>query len=112
MHNNIMVVGSRDRPPMLATRRYAQWLQQGESLNKQDVKTSLFWEFGRFTLRDGDSIESYYSRNANSLTLVAAAQQYPDPCYQAPKSHKSYAPPSKQSSSLDLMQLPDTKAKR
>ncbi|GJU06877.1 hypothetical protein Tco_1123307 [Tanacetum coccineum] len=29
-------------------------LQQGESLNKQDVKTSLFWEFGRFTSRDGE----------------------------------------------------------
>ncbi|GJX79101.1 retrovirus-related pol polyprotein from transposon TNT 1-94 [Tanacetum coccineum] len=25
MHNNIMAAGSRDRPPMLATRRYAQW---------------------------------------------------------------------------------------
>ncbi|GJS86666.1 hypothetical protein Tco_0769302 [Tanacetum coccineum] len=25
MHNNIMAVGSRDRPPMLATGRYAQW---------------------------------------------------------------------------------------
>ncbi|GJV25526.1 hypothetical protein Tco_1378221 [Tanacetum coccineum] len=37
-------------------------LQQGESLNKQDIKTSLFWEFGRFTSRDGVSIESYYSR--------------------------------------------------
>ncbi|GKF00024.1 hypothetical protein Tco_0023374, partial [Tanacetum coccineum] len=37
-------------------------LQQGESLNKQDVKTSLYWEFGRFTSRDGESIESYYSR--------------------------------------------------
>nr|GEV57129.1 Gag-Pol polyprotein [Tanacetum cinerariifolium] len=37
-------------------------LQHGESLNKQDVKTSLFWEFGRFTSRDGESIESYYSR--------------------------------------------------
>ncbi|GJZ00942.1 hypothetical protein Tco_0518903 [Tanacetum coccineum] len=43
-------------------------LQQGESLNKQDVKTSLFWEFSRFTSRDGYT-----------------------------KSHKSYAPPSKQS---------------
>ncbi|GJV09113.1 hypothetical protein Tco_1346769 [Tanacetum coccineum] len=163
MHNNIMATGSRDRPPMLATGRYAQWqsrfmryvdtkpnndalrkcilqgpyklptviipsqpaiddtpaieeqtvletfsnitpenkahydaekeaihliltgigddiyltvdacktthemwiaikkLQQGESLNKQDVKTSLFWEFGRFTSKDGESIESYYS---------------------------------------------------
>ncbi|GJV84400.1 hypothetical protein Tco_1524298 [Tanacetum coccineum] len=37
--------------------------------------------------------------NANPLALVAAAQQYPDPYYQAPKPHKSYAPTSKQSSS-------------
>ncbi|GJY18091.1 hypothetical protein Tco_0389582 [Tanacetum coccineum] len=237
MHNNIMAAGSRDRPPMLAMRRYAQWqssflryidtrpngdalrkcilegpyqlttvtipaipatenspavpeqtavetlltmspenkthyesekeaihllltgigdeiyltvdacktahdmwiaikrLQQGESLNIQNVKTNLFWEFGKFTSHDGESMESYYSKfykmmnemirnnltvatmqvnyqkevnriraeriakNANPLALVAAAQQYPDPYYQAPKSHKSYAPPSKQSSS-------------
>ncbi|GKF76835.1 hypothetical protein Tco_0229305 [Tanacetum coccineum] len=125
MHNNIMAAGSRDRPPMLATGRYAQWksrflryidtrpngdalrkcileehyqsekeaihllltrirdeiystvdacktthniwiaierLQQGESLNIQDVKTNLFWEFGKFTSHDGESMESYYSR--------------------------------------------------
>ncbi|GJY68404.1 hypothetical protein Tco_0471386 [Tanacetum coccineum] len=37
-------------------------LQQGESNNKQDLKTKLFWEFGKFTSRDGESIESYYSR--------------------------------------------------
>ncbi|GJT84994.1 retrovirus-related pol polyprotein from transposon TNT 1-94 [Tanacetum coccineum] len=148
-------------------------LQQGESLNKQDVKTSLPWEFGRFTSLDGESIESYYTRfykmmnemvinqlevatmqvnvqflqqlqlewlqfmtvvkqtvglykesyhklfdilkqyqkevneiraekiarNENPLALVAAAQQYPYTYYQAPKAHKSYAPPSKQSSS-------------
>ncbi|GJX75933.1 hypothetical protein Tco_0322744, partial [Tanacetum coccineum] len=130
MHNNIMVAGSRDRPPMLATGRYAQWqsrflryidtrpngdalrkcilevetilnrspenkahfesekeaihllltgirdeiystvdacktahemwiaierLQQGKSLNIQDVKTNLFWEFGKFTSHDGES---------------------------------------------------------
>ncbi|GKA35146.1 hypothetical protein Tco_0721637 [Tanacetum coccineum] len=89
MHNNIMVVGLKDQPPMLATERYAQWrsrflryidtknngealrkcileanerLQQGKSLNIQDVTTNLFWEFGKFTSRDGESIESYYSR--------------------------------------------------
>nr|GEV31163.1 hypothetical protein [Tanacetum cinerariifolium] len=28
MHNNIMAVGSRDRPPMLATGRYPQWRSQ------------------------------------------------------------------------------------
>ncbi|GJW23283.1 hypothetical protein Tco_0033905 [Tanacetum coccineum] len=37
-------------------------LQQGESLNVQDVKTNLFWEFGKFTSRDGETMESYYSR--------------------------------------------------
>nr|GEZ66356.1 hypothetical protein [Tanacetum cinerariifolium] len=37
-------------------------LQQGESLNIQDVKTNLFWEFRKFTLNDGESMESYYTR--------------------------------------------------
>ncbi|GJS66591.1 retrovirus-related pol polyprotein from transposon TNT 1-94 [Tanacetum coccineum] len=37
-------------------------LQQGESINKQDVKAKLFWEFSKFTLRDKESIESYYTR--------------------------------------------------
>ncbi|GKB04351.1 hypothetical protein Tco_0832494 [Tanacetum coccineum] len=37
-------------------------LQQGESLNVQDVKTNLFWEFGKFTSRDRESMESYYLR--------------------------------------------------
>nr|GFA40462.1 hypothetical protein [Tanacetum cinerariifolium] len=110
MHNNIMAVGLRDRPPMLATGRYPQWqsrflryidtrpneketiyliltgigdeiystvdacqttqemweaikmLQQGESLNIQDVKTNLFLEFGKFTSHDGETMESYYTR--------------------------------------------------
>ncbi|GJW37138.1 retrovirus-related pol polyprotein from transposon TNT 1-94 [Tanacetum coccineum] len=37
-------------------------LQQGESLNIQDVKTNLLWEFGQFTSHDGETIESYYTR--------------------------------------------------
>ncbi|GJY31511.1 retrovirus-related pol polyprotein from transposon TNT 1-94 [Tanacetum coccineum] len=148
-------------------------LQQGESLNVQDVKTNLFWEFGKFTSRDGESMESYYSRfyklmneltrnnlqvttmqvnvqflqqlqpewsrfvtvvkqskeidtisyhklfdilkqyqnevndirserlakSANPLALVAAAQPYSDHYYQAPKSQRSNAQASKQSSS-------------
>nr|GFC57367.1 hypothetical protein [Tanacetum cinerariifolium] len=36
-------------------------LQQGESLNIQDVKTNLFCEFGKFTSNDGEAIESYYT---------------------------------------------------
>ncbi|GKA71468.1 putative reverse transcriptase domain-containing protein, partial [Tanacetum coccineum] len=58
-------------------------LQQGESLNIQDVKTNLFWEFGKFTSRDGESMESYYSRYyklMNELTRnnlqVRTMQQY------------------------------------
>nr|GEZ31301.1 hypothetical protein [Tanacetum cinerariifolium] len=37
-------------------------LQQGESLNIQDVKTNLFWEFGKFTSHDGETMKSYYTR--------------------------------------------------
>nr|GEY44946.1 retrovirus-related Pol polyprotein from transposon TNT 1-94 [Tanacetum cinerariifolium] len=37
-------------------------LQQGESLTIQDIKTKLFWEFGKFTSHDGESMESYYFR--------------------------------------------------
>nr|GEZ51340.1 hypothetical protein [Tanacetum cinerariifolium]GEZ51354.1 hypothetical protein [Tanacetum cinerariifolium]GEZ51361.1 hypothetical protein [Tanacetum cinerariifolium] len=132
MHNNIIAAGSRDSPPMLATRRYPgpykpttvlvqavaatddspailehtivetpmnmspenkvhfqaekevihliltgigdeiyltvdacqtaqeMWeaierLQQSESLNIQDVKTNIFWEFGKFTSHDGET---------------------------------------------------------
>nr|GEZ31779.1 hypothetical protein [Tanacetum cinerariifolium] len=37
-------------------------LQQGESLNIQDVKTNLFWVFSKFTSHDGETMESYYTR--------------------------------------------------
>nr|GEW95479.1 protein decreased size exclusion limit 1 isoform X1 [Tanacetum cinerariifolium] len=37
-------------------------LQQGDSLNIQDMKTNLFWEFKKFTSHDGETIESYYTR--------------------------------------------------
>ncbi|GJT52010.1 gag-pol polyprotein [Tanacetum coccineum] len=58
-------------------------LQQGESLNVQDVKTNLFCEVGKFTSRDGESMESYYLRFyklMNELTRnnlqVTTMQQY------------------------------------
>ncbi|GKB81194.1 hypothetical protein Tco_0948089 [Tanacetum coccineum] len=38
------------------------------------------------------------AKNANPLALVVTAQQYLDPYYQTPKSHKSFSPPSKQAS--------------
>nr|GEV95693.1 hypothetical protein [Tanacetum cinerariifolium] len=37
-------------------------LKQGESINFQDLETNLYWEFRKFTSRDGESLESYYSR--------------------------------------------------
>ncbi|GKB05736.1 retrovirus-related pol polyprotein from transposon TNT 1-94 [Tanacetum coccineum] len=37
-------------------------LKQCESINVQNLETNLYWEFGKFTSRDGESLESYYSR--------------------------------------------------
>nr|GEZ85295.1 hypothetical protein [Tanacetum cinerariifolium] len=37
-------------------------LQQGDALNIQDVKTNLFWEFGKFTSHEGKTMKSYYTR--------------------------------------------------
>ncbi|GJR96880.1 hypothetical protein Tco_0269054 [Tanacetum coccineum] len=72
LHNAIMEAGSKDRPPMLAPvdacpNACEMWkaierLKQGESINVQDLETNLYWEFGKFTSRDGESLESYYSR--------------------------------------------------
>ncbi|GKA14697.1 hypothetical protein Tco_0694343 [Tanacetum coccineum] len=35
-------------------------LKLGESINVHDLETNLFWEFGKFTSRDGEALESYY----------------------------------------------------
>nr|GEW24197.1 ribonuclease H [Tanacetum cinerariifolium] len=37
-------------------------LKHGESINIQDLETNLYWEFRKFTSRDDESLESYYSR--------------------------------------------------
>nr|GEV36893.1 hypothetical protein [Tanacetum cinerariifolium] len=37
-------------------------LKQDESINVQDLETNLYWEFRKFTSRDGESLESYYSK--------------------------------------------------
>ncbi|GKF74094.1 hypothetical protein Tco_0220426 [Tanacetum coccineum] len=31
-------------------------LKQGESINVQDLETNLYWEFRKFTSRDGESV--------------------------------------------------------
>nr|GEV64946.1 hypothetical protein [Tanacetum cinerariifolium] len=64
-------------------------LQQGESINKQDVKTKLLWEFGKSTLRDGESIESYYSRFYKMMNEMIWNKLKVD-TIQAPKPHKTH----------------------
>ncbi|GKA21642.1 hypothetical protein Tco_0701631 [Tanacetum coccineum] len=162
MHNNIMAAGSRDRPPMLATGRYAQWQSRflrpnGDALRKcilegpytpstviilivpatdnspavperttlmkcgklskgyNKVNPSTFkmsrqtyfgsLENSPLTMKKqwshitqvNELRAERIAKNANPLALVATDQPYQDPYYQAPKSHKSYAPTSKAS---------------
>nr|GEW18461.1 hypothetical protein [Tanacetum cinerariifolium] len=87
LHNAIIEDGGKDRPPMLAPgidndiystvdacpNACEMWkaierLKQGESINVQDLKTNLYWEFGKFTSQDGESLESYYSRSQQAAT--------------------------------------------
>nr|GEV35220.1 integrase, catalytic region, zinc finger, CCHC-type, peptidase aspartic, catalytic [Tanacetum cinerariifolium] len=54
-------------------------LKQGESINVQDLETNLYWEFRKFTSRDGESLESYYSRgtgydNQRIVNVVGAME--------------------------------------
>ncbi|GJX03827.1 retrovirus-related pol polyprotein from transposon TNT 1-94 [Tanacetum coccineum] len=71
-------------------------LQQGESLNVQDVKTNLFWAFGKFYFSGGRINEQYQNevndiraeriaKSANPLALLVIAQPYSDNYYQRDK---------------------------
>ncbi|GKA27167.1 retrovirus-related pol polyprotein from transposon TNT 1-94 [Tanacetum coccineum] len=110
LHNSIMETGGKDRPPMLApegsSETTTEWidddiyyifdacpnacemwkaierLKQGESINVQDLETNLYWEFRKFTIRDGESLESYYLR---FVTLVKHSQELKTVSY-----HKLY----------------------
>ncbi|GKB13337.1 hypothetical protein Tco_0847260 [Tanacetum coccineum] len=50
-------------------------LQQGESLNIQDVKTNLFWEFGKFTSHNGESIDFFNNFNQNGQVNEIRAER-------------------------------------
>nr|GEU80718.1 hypothetical protein [Tanacetum cinerariifolium] len=78
-------------------------LQQGESLNIQDVKTNLFWEFGKFTSHDGETMESYYTRfyklmnemirnNLTLTTMQPLSHQLPTFQPPPPLTHDSPSP--------------------
>ncbi|GJU81999.1 hypothetical protein Tco_1284364 [Tanacetum coccineum] len=58
LHNAIMEAGGKDRPPMLAL----AGINDAIKVTLFDVITNLYWEFGKFTTRDGESLDSYYSR--------------------------------------------------
>ncbi|GKB52225.1 hypothetical protein Tco_0902978 [Tanacetum coccineum] len=90
LHNAIMEAGGKDRLPMLApgssettTEGYMEnyknmsqdirnqlddEAEAGKSINVQDLETNLYWEFRKFTSRDGESLESYYSRSKQAAT--------------------------------------------
>nr|GFA08228.1 hypothetical protein [Tanacetum cinerariifolium] len=125
MHNNIMAAGLRDRLPMLATGRYAQWRSPVPETDNSPtvpehttVKTLLNMSLknkAHFKSKKeaihliltgiGDEIYStvdackttheIIAKDANPLALVATAQPNQDSYYQTPKSQKSYAPTSK-----------------
>nr|GEY39413.1 retrovirus-related Pol polyprotein from transposon TNT 1-94 [Tanacetum cinerariifolium] len=49
-------------------------LKQGELINVQDLESNLYWEFGHFISRDGESLESYYSRFYKMMNGLAGNQ--------------------------------------
>ncbi|GKD84993.1 hypothetical protein Tco_1356147 [Tanacetum coccineum] len=49
-------------------------LKQGESINVQDLETNLYWEFGKFTFRDGETLELYYLRFYKMVNVLVRNQ--------------------------------------
>nr|GEV20317.1 hypothetical protein [Tanacetum cinerariifolium] len=95
MHNNIIAADSKDRLPMLATRRYAQW--QSHFIRYVDTKQMEKEAIHLLLTRIRDKI--YLTIDAAHNMWIAIKRLQHEPYYQAAKSHKSYAPPLKQSSS-------------
>ncbi|GJW41173.1 hypothetical protein Tco_0067018 [Tanacetum coccineum] len=96
-------------------------LQQGECLIVQDVKTNLFWEFGKFTSRDGEFhgclllrfYKLMFELTRNKLASFTNASE----CSIYLSLHTRFgllylkdrhAPSYKQSSSHEQLRLPDT----
>ncbi|GKD82477.1 retrovirus-related pol polyprotein from transposon TNT 1-94 [Tanacetum coccineum] len=76
-----------------------EWLKQGESINVQDLETNLYWEFGKFTSRDGESLESYYLRSQYSSRSQQSTRNRgkaivnsSDPIYDQEPATKIYKP--------------------
>nr|GEY13538.1 hypothetical protein [Tanacetum cinerariifolium] len=126
MYNNIMAAGFRDRPPMLAPRRYPQWRSRflryvytrpnGEALRKcilsgpykpttvlvqaieaTDNSLAVLEHTTQYQNEVNELRAEKLARNANPLALVATAQASQDPYNQTPRSHISSAPSPKPS---------------
>nr|GEX80489.1 hypothetical protein [Tanacetum cinerariifolium] len=63
-YNNVLQ-DIRDQLNAEAKAKAIERLKQGKSINVQDLETNLYWEFGKFTSQDGESLKSYYSRIGN-----------------------------------------------
>nr|GEU77484.1 retrovirus-related Pol polyprotein from transposon TNT 1-94 [Tanacetum cinerariifolium] len=126
MHS-IMAAGLRDRPPILAIGRYAQWRSRflryiDTRPNGDALRKCILEEWSRFVTivkqqhkldevfyyKLFDILKQYQkevnelraeriAKTANPLALVATAQPHQDSYYQTSKSHKSYAPTSRNS---------------
>nr|GFA01517.1 hypothetical protein [Tanacetum cinerariifolium] len=51
-------------------------LKHGESINVQDLETNLYWEFGKFTSQDDESLKLYYSRFYKMMNELVRNQFY------------------------------------
>ncbi|GJW23435.1 hypothetical protein Tco_0034057 [Tanacetum coccineum] len=73
-------------------------LKHGESINVQDLETNLYWEFRKFTSRDGESLESYYSSSSTKSQQAAtrnrgkAVVNSSSPTYDQEPAMKIYKP--------------------
>nr|GEU66044.1 ribonuclease H-like domain-containing protein [Tanacetum cinerariifolium] len=81
-------------------------LQQGESLNIQDVKTNLFWEFDKFTSHDGELMESYYTRfyklmNEMIMNNLTVTTMQTTTRHKGKEISKPITPPSETASKVD-----------
>ncbi|GJR46574.1 retrovirus-related pol polyprotein from transposon TNT 1-94 [Tanacetum coccineum] len=78
--------------------RFVTIIKQTQDLDK-DSYHKLFDILKQYEKEVNEIRAEKIARNANPLALVAAAQQYPDTYYQAPKPHRPYAPRAKTSPS-------------
>ncbi|GJZ59104.1 hypothetical protein Tco_0614920 [Tanacetum coccineum] len=69
MHNNIMPVGSRDRPPMLTTGRYTQW----QSRFLRYIDTRPYGDALRKCI-----LEGLYTPSTVIIPVVPATDDSPD----------------------------------